>query len=209
MSRTTPSPHGLRRRTPARRESESTLSFWVVDKAWQASQMDKLEQVCNEVLQHCPTLTPPPEMVTYGQCSPLQIRRSDPPRGVKNVCGDGNCFFRCISYLLSGREDLHVAVRHWALSHLSALDLGMPVARYIRTSRMDRPGEWASDHEILAAAKMLKTDIFVFSKYATEWKWMEFKCHRRRRRRTAAPKRSIYLYHYRRCHFQVVFDIRR
>ncbi|XP_021359926.1 uncharacterized protein LOC110454632 [Mizuhopecten yessoensis] len=177
-----------KRRNPSKRGKESALTFWVVDHTWQSGLFDQFEKVCNTVLQVKPTRVSPPEMVSYCQTNPMRISRSEYPLVTRNVVGDGNCFFRCISYLLCGSEELHMAVRNWVVCNISSRDVGMSVARYVHSTRMDRKGVWATDHEIIATANILNTDIFVFSKYASDWKWMEFRCKRRRRRRNI-PKR--------------------
>ena len=40
------------------------------------------------------------------------------PRTVKRIQGDGNCLFRCISYLVTGSEEQHGRVREVILDHL-------------------------------------------------------------------------------------------
>ena len=41
------------------------------------------------------------------------------PTNVYKVVGDGNCYFRCISYALSGKEDYHDSVQNILCDYIS------------------------------------------------------------------------------------------
>ena len=41
-----------------------------------------------------------------------------PPNGYKGIEGDGNCLFRTFSFILTGSEDQHMAVREAILDHM-------------------------------------------------------------------------------------------
>ena len=86
------------------------------------------------------------------------------PSNIYQVLGDGNCYFRCISYVLSGKEDYHRDVRNvlcdyisWFPGRLSILitdkDELKNGCKYIERSGMMKNGEWATKVEILMTAK--------------------------------------------------------
>ena len=75
-----------------------------------------------------------------------------------HVCkGDGNCFFRAISFLLTGSECQHIHVRNVVVKHMISKScssllsgfLGDDVEKYITKSGMATNCKWATDAEIL------------------------------------------------------------
>ena len=48
------------------------------------------------------------------------------------------------------------------------------VEDYIRTSKMNRNGVWATEVEIVAAASMLGADFVVYTKYGDSEKWLTY-----------------------------------
>lgn len=98
--------------------------------------------------------------------------------------GDGNCFFRCLSYAVCGHPEYHMLMRekitkylheNWtryqplAVERYFELQKLTPPAThqhtfftyedYQRVARIELPGEWAADPEISAAAHYLNTHI--------------------------------------------------
>ena len=73
------------------------------------------------------------------------------PRRVHSTKGDGNCFFRCISYALTGDESSHLSLHDIVVNHM--LDLGNKVedylnenvSGYLAATSMARNGVWATD----------------------------------------------------------------
>uniref|UniRef100_UPI00358FEAD2 uncharacterized protein n=1 Tax=Myxine glutinosa TaxID=7769 RepID=UPI00358FEAD2 len=97
------------------------------------------------------------------------------PCKTKAIKMDGNCFFRALSYSISGTEEYHRKIRLAIVKHLfdhhtafkSFLREGFSsVPQYIQSSRMKYVQTWATELEILAASDLLQTDIFTFS---TRW----------------------------------------
>ena len=95
------------------------------------------------------------------------------PRNVHNIKGDGNCYFRCISYTLSGSEDYYDIVRKvlckyisWFPGKLQGLitdkDELENESKYMKQSKMRNNGTWATEIEILATAKCFRRDIFTY-----------------------------------------------
>ena len=100
------------------------------------------------------------------------------PSNIYRVLGDGNCYFRCISYVLSGKEDYHRDVRNvlceyisWFPGRLSILitdkDELKNGCKYIERSGMMKNGEWATEVEILVTVKCFQRDIFTY--YKNKW----------------------------------------
>lgn len=78
------------------------------------------------------------------------------------IKGDGNCFFRAISQVLSGTEDNHETIRAALVSEMRLTN-----AEYVQESGMDRVGVWATEVEIEALAAMLSTRIYTY--YRGRW----------------------------------------
>ena len=86
--------------------------------------------------------------------------------------GDGNCFFRSVAYVLSGRENDHRKIRLAVVKHMRAKsEIYQPflragyesVEQYITQSRMWYVRTWATELEILASSDLLGHDICIFS----------------------------------------------
>lgn len=124
------------------------------------------------------------------------------------VEGDGNCFSRCIAY-----ESFHTQVRQTVLHMCSSsgiltslLPPNTTRSQYIARSRMSEDKVWATQAEIISTAHLLKTDIYTYSKYGHELKWLKH---------TALfvdntlqiNEKAVYLDHHTGIHFDVVLDV--
>ncbi len=106
---------------------------------------------------------------------------SSPPTRIKAVRGDGNCFFRAISYVLTGEEDQHEKV--WQLiceyiekskeSVWGAKGKAMKGKEYLNESGMRQLKKWGTTDEIFAASNLLQVPIFTYSPYANRLQWMK------------------------------------
>ena len=85
----------------------------------------------------------------------ISLTRPD-MRTVKRIEGDGNCLFRAFSYLITGSESQHMAVRLAILNHMIniahlILDhhvLGYSsIQDYIADKNMDQDSAWGTDIE--------------------------------------------------------------
>ncbi|CAG2237450.1 unnamed protein product [Mytilus edulis] len=99
-----------------------------------------------------------------------------PPSATKSITGDGNCFFRAISYAVSNRQEFFGKIRKAIVDHLiknaemfkSFLQPRFKsVIEHIQTLQMKENNVWATELEILACADLLKTDIYTF--YNGSW----------------------------------------
>ena len=94
--------------------------------------------------------------------------------------GDGNCYFRSISYILSGVEKFHLEVRKAVCDFIKVFDGDLkPFLRrgegeaYIKESNMTKSGTWATETEIFATAKIMKRNVFTFTN--TNWQRFPYK----------------------------------
>ena len=99
----------------------------------------------------------------------------------QHVKGDGNCFFRCISFILTGSEDYHETIRDQVVQHLSTIQekvkgyLDNHPQVYISQSGIGNEGIWATDKEIMTTANLLDCDILVYtSRGNATMKWLTY-----------------------------------
>jgi hypothetical protein len=99
-------------------------------------------------------------------------------RTLKRVRGDGNCLFRALSYLITGCEEQHMAVRVTILQHMITiahfiLDHHLvgynSIQSYIAASRMDQDYTWGTDIEMLTLSHLLQTPVLSFSAEHNNW----------------------------------------
>ncbi len=101
---------------------------------------------------------------------PTRVSVTHPPLQTITIAGDGNCFFRCISWLLTGNQNYHSFLRFLVVKYIQEninLLHGQYVDSldYVRTSRMHIQGTFATEVEIFATASLLNTTIHTFSPY--------------------------------------------
>ena len=118
------------------------------------------------------------------QCKPVYFGRSGPltePKRTKQTKGDGNCYFRSISYVLSGTEDHHQAIRDQVVNHMTnnisqKLEdyMNQAVLSYLKKTPMQDNGVWATDAEIMATASLLGIDISVYCKVGECMQWLTY-----------------------------------
>ena len=145
--------------------SESPLKFYPVTIDWQ-------KRACQQLgLQyHAPTRVRP-----GGPNVPLT--RPD-MRSLKRIQGDGNCLFRALSYIITGSEEQHMAVRNAILDHMVSIAhflLGHhllnydSIQTYIVASGMDKEYTWGTDIEMLTLSHLLNTPIVSYSEQFGNW----------------------------------------
>ena len=75
-------------------------------------------------------------------------------------------FFRAVSYAVTGRQIYHTRVRAQIINHLdSSLD------SYLVNGQMTRNKVRIKGIEILSAASLSSTDIFVYTQFGDTYKW--------------------------------------
>ncbi|XP_059156774.1 uncharacterized protein LOC131941519 [Physella acuta] len=131
--------------------------------------------------------------------------------------GDGNCLFRCLSRAVTGSSCYHEELRELIVRHIcrnaKKLSVLLPESfqdnpkTYIADCGMRYRGTWGSDVEIMAAAHLLKTKIFVYTKHGETWQWAEHNLD------LTSPEsktytESIYLMHTRQVHYDLVAEMK-
>ena len=137
-------------------------------------------------------------------------------RSVRHIQGDGNCLFWAFSYILTGSEEQHLAVRHAVLDHLinnAQFFLGHhltgynSVQSYIASTGMDQDGIWGTDIEMLTLAHLLQTPVLSYSHQHGHWQ--RYAPHDvDRQLLNDVHQRSMYLLHTGN-HFNVVGSVKR
>ena len=98
---------------------------------------------------------------------------------IRTVKGDGNCFFRALSVSVTGWEVGQLAIRKLVCDHINTVG---PYTKhvegktYLNQSKMKTPSVFATDMEIMAAAQVFGTDIYVYHTYGNSLKWLRFPC---------------------------------
>ncbi len=142
----------------------------------------------------------------------VQCQAMGKPRSVKRIRGDGNCFFRAISFAMSGTEDNHVQLRTACVNHLLRnanklkcflRDGFANVEDYVMRQRMFDAGTWATEVEILAMSHMLCIDIYTFDEVC---KWYKFSANNVEESADISDM-GIYLNHKHRVHYDVVTSV--
>lgn len=95
-----------------------------------------------------------------------------PPSRFRRVKGDGACFFRSLSFIITGTEDHHQAIRNAICDNIEGLSAGDMVTNeggvdYVRRTNMRHQGTWATLDEIFAAARVLNAPVFVWATFGT------------------------------------------
>lgn len=133
------------------------------------------------------------------------------PVQTSEIISDGNCFFRAISFAITGSQDHHHEIRKKTCEHMIKIErklsslINEPIENYLQRTRMMESRVWATQVEIFALAHFLKTNIYVYSLSGHNWTWMKFSgqfidAHLH----TYAG--DIYLYHRNLNHYEVVLD---
>ena len=143
-------------------------------------------------------------------------------RSLRNVGADGNCYFRALSYIITGRETQHMEIREGILSYMLTIqhlligrdstghaNILVPfnvhsVQQYIDNTGMARNGTWGTDVEMLCFSHMFNFNVYIFD--AGSNTWAVFNIERRLPRIHNIMSAYLYL---RNSHFYVVASIRR
>ena len=134
--------------------------YYPVTEQWQKEKCQLLGISYEECLEQQPALT--------GSLLTKFI-----PLRTEKIGMDGNCFFRCISKIVSGTEK-HYAKLRAEVCRFMVTDGRLIIKRYLRAiskddspvsylkrSAMTEDHTWASDVEIVAVPCMLNSDIFI------------------------------------------------
>ena len=140
------------------------------------------------------------------------IRNLNTPSKIFKIKGDGNCFFRALSYIITGRQTYHVVLRKKIIDHMRIIEnllqphLSSSLSDYLNNSQVANESVWATDVEIFSACSLLETDIYVYTKVGQGCKWQKFS----KSMLNESPPindRAIYLNHTGGVHYDVVLEV--
>ena len=177
------------------------FKFHSVDAAWQHNACDTLGlqfRRSNGIQRGAPTV-------------PLT-----PPRITKRITGDGNCLFRSLSYIITGGQDQHMALRTAIVNHMvdiAHLLLGGHISQqfdsvqsYIAHTNMDQDSAWGTDIEMLTLAHLLHTTIYSYDTQCDRWSRYRPQDVERTLSDTDVSRTSMYIRHGR-DHFDIVHSV--
>jgi hypothetical protein len=141
-----------------------------------------------------------------------KVLKNAQPAKIHNIHGDGNCLFRALSFVITGRQIYHGLVRQKILNHMREIEnllhphMNMSLDMYLAHSGMANEAVWGTDVEILAASSLLSTDIYVYTKVGSELKWHKFSISNLD---GSHPQNNgaIYIQHTNEVHYDVVLDV--
>ena len=88
----------------------------------------------------------------------LENKILGPPLEKHSIQGDGNCLFRALSYIVTGRQTDHHILRSKVIEHMKTIEVYLlphmkcSLENYLQKSQMRSSGTWGTDIEIFAAA---------------------------------------------------------
>ena len=135
------------------------------------------------------------------------------PLETRSIISDGNCFFRALSFAIFDEESHHFRIRNLIVNHLlknehifrSFLRSGYhTISHYVLKRGVLKNGTWATEIEIIAAAHLLQTDIYVFDDSHQCWSRYSGQ---QADRRLKVECEAIYLKHCYRAHYEVVLSV--
>ena len=98
---------------------------------------------------------------------PSMIAVSHCPLATARIAADGNCFFLSVSLAVTGSQEFHEELRLLITTYMihkstdpMLSSLGSPdgsMESYMKRSRMQTLGTWATELEVIAAASLLNT----------------------------------------------------
>ena len=172
----------------------------------------KFTPMCTELKKRiCQNLQLPYISTTTFESMAVSENELGTPRTEQQIRGDGNCFFRAISYSLTNSEGFHYVVRNAVCNHLRQnKDVFQPFLRndvqsvdmHLSSTCMSNNSTWATEVEIFAVAHLLKVDIYTYS----AGQWLRFSVEDvepKIRKETGA----IYLNHCMENHYNIVLAV--
>ena len=98
-------------------------------------------------------------------------------RTIKRILGDGNCLFRSLSYIITGSENQHMAVRAAILQHMVHIAHFLlvhyidytSIQEYIQETKMDQACTWGTEIEMLTASHLLQACVVSYETGRATW----------------------------------------
>ncbi|WAR00548.1 OTU7-like protein [Mya arenaria] len=137
------------------------------------------------------------------------------PDQIRSITGDGNCFFRAISYVLTEKEISHSVVREKLTQYMknnghyfkSVLPRNSDIHQYIKQTNMNQDRVWGTEVELFAASHMLKTNILIYTRSGHGWQWQKISGNFLQSS-MVMNNRCIYLQHTGGVHYDVVVSVK-
>ena len=147
------------------------------DYQWQQEALSIFGSVC------------PPIRGKFGAKQPIKCTRTQAPLRVRPIEGDGNCLFRCLSYLVWRDDSHHDIIRESIVNHFSTVwhlpriqysaktwylhktnqekyiqlrMYNLTVQEYLDASKMNENKTYGVSTELETAAHLFKTPIYVY-----------------------------------------------
>lgn len=188
------------------KHSSIPMFYNPVDEEWQTFHCNKLNFIFEQ------------------QFTCLRFRRPIPltqPLGIVKIEGDGNCWFRAISYVITGSEKYHNEIRCAVVKHMAVClernEVNDLFRGVINLEQMMKNGVWATEAEIFGTASLLKTNIYVYTKINNsdskikKCQWQLFAKNAARYNRyseeISSDERNIYITNDSGCHYNVVLSV--
>ena len=124
------------------------------------------------------TLCPPPDTQGYKELQMMLGKQ----RRIDYIQGYRDCLFRALSKEMLGHEKFHYLIRQILTKFIK--ENGRQFEGYVfegtieaHCKRMENLGNWGTQVENLAAAKLLRTEIYIFSKEldSQKYHWLRYK----------------------------------
>ena len=169
-SSTTKSAHKVRDLEVTEVKEAALVNFKPVCTEWQQEMCGRFNLTLKRKSRYS-HLNPP---------SPISIDHE--PQKTIRIRGDGNCFFRTVSHIVSGDQEEHTSVRIAIVRYLrqnpqvflSVLPDSQTMDQYLLQSKMETPRSWATEVEIFATATLLNTPIWIYAPYGKNLRWMKY-----------------------------------
>ncbi|XP_050432799.1 uncharacterized protein LOC126840862 [Adelges cooleyi] len=175
------------------RKSRVARYFYPVDQFWQYEKCRQLKL----------------QLVKYLPCNQTAKILRSPSRSVE-VQADGGCFYRTLSYWVSGTENNHLILR---LHVLEIVRTDQRIVEFLGAENYREhliwlsQNTWATETEIVAATLLLNTPIYVYSHHKRTWDLFDQNRQTRQSPLTKEDK-CIYIQHVSRNHYNLVTDVK-
>ena len=134
------------------------INFYPVDGKWQKD--------------HASRLNFPRLYRRHPTTKPIQVEITAEPVDPVRVAGDGNCFFRTMSFILLGTESKHEDMRGILCDFMQNNDAEFfqisTCRNYVDLANMRKNGVWATEVEVFGAATLFNTPVYVFLREAAD-----------------------------------------
>ena len=144
--------------------SDSRRTTYKHDKLYSTLQYLAKGDMCFSRIDICP-------WKSFHVQQPIMINVSHHPAATTRIAADGNCFYRRMSLVVTGSQAFHQELRLRITTHAhiqilrfnSLASSDGSTEQYMKRSRMQSLGVWATEVEIIAAASLLNATIYVYA----------------------------------------------